>query len=57
MGISIIGLLLSDIIFILVAWFSPFLPGNYWFLLLGPVLEGALGGGCIALSLQFPLIV
>jgi hypothetical protein len=50
MGISIIGILFSDVIFILVAWFAPFLPGNYWFLLLGPVLEGALGGGCFALS-------
>jgi hypothetical protein len=44
MGISIIGLLLTDFIFIFVSFFSRKLPGGYWFLVVGPVIEGCLGG-------------
>ncbi|PCH37837.1 MFS general substrate transporter [Wolfiporia cocos MD-104 SS10] len=41
---SIIGLLMEDLAFILVCNFSELLPGGYWFLTLGPVLAGMLGG-------------
>jgi hypothetical protein len=44
LGISVIGLLLTDLNFIVVFWFAPRLPGNYWFLVAGPIVEGALGG-------------
>jgi len=44
MGISILGLLISDFNFISVALFSKHIPGGYWFLLVGNVLEGLLGG-------------
>ena len=44
MGISILGLLISDFNFIAVALFSKHIPGGYWFLLVGHVLEGLLGG-------------
>ena len=44
MGISILGLLLSDFNFIFVSLFFQYLPGNYWFLLVGPIVEGSVGG-------------
>ncbi|KXN92843.1 hypothetical protein AN958_06822, partial [Leucoagaricus sp. SymC.cos] len=44
MGISLIGLLLTDFNFIFVMTFPDIVPGGYWFLLLGPLVEGALGG-------------
>ncbi|KLO13488.1 MFS general substrate transporter [Schizopora paradoxa] len=44
MGISVIGLLVTDFNFIFVYNFSERLPGGYWFLLLGPFVEGLLGG-------------
>ncbi|PPQ99088.1 hypothetical protein CVT24_009355 [Panaeolus cyanescens] len=44
MGISILGLLFTDFNFIFVTLFSKHLPGGYWFLLAGPVVEGTLGG-------------
>ncbi|OCB86786.1 MFS general substrate transporter [Sanghuangporus baumii] len=44
LGISVIGLLFNDVVFISVFFFSKKLPGGYWFLLLGPIIEGVLGG-------------
>ena len=44
MGISIIGVLLSDLNFFVVALFPRHVPGGYWFLVVGPMVEGALGG-------------
>ncbi|KAF9053131.1 major facilitator superfamily domain-containing protein [Panaeolus papilionaceus] len=44
MGISILGLLFTDFNFIFVTLFSKHLPGGYWFLLTGPIIEGTLGG-------------
>ena len=44
MGISVIGLLLSDFNFIMVTLFPRYIPGGYWFLVVGPMVEGALGG-------------
>lgn len=44
MGISIIGLLMTDFNFIFVTKFYTKLPGGYWFLVVGPILEGILGG-------------
>jgi hypothetical protein len=53
MGISVIGLLLADFNFIFVSLFSRKLPGGYWFLVVGPVIEGCLGGQChISLLIQ-----
>jgi hypothetical protein len=46
MGISVLGLLLTDFNFIFVSMFARHLPGNYWFLVIGPIIEGSLGGGC-----------
>lgn len=37
-------MLVVDFTFILVALFSKRLPGGYWFLMLGPIVEGSLGG-------------
>ncbi|TFK36324.1 major facilitator superfamily domain-containing protein [Crucibulum laeve] len=50
MGISIVGLLLTDWNFILVAKFSKYMPGGYWFLLVGPIVEGCLGGMTSAIA-------
>lgn len=44
MGISLLGLLITDFNYINVYYFSKYLPGGYWFLLVGPVIEGVLGG-------------
>ena len=40
---SIVGLLLTELVFIITANFVDYLPGNYWFLLTGFVIEGLLG--------------
>ncbi|KAL0570808.1 hypothetical protein V5O48_011144 [Marasmius crinis-equi] len=44
LSISVIGLLLTDIIFITVYYHAEKLPGGYWFLIIGPLFEGSLGG-------------
>ena len=44
MGISILGLLANDFVFIAVTTFWKHLPGGYWLLVIGPVAEGVLGG-------------
>ncbi|KAJ3502515.1 hypothetical protein NLJ89_g8854 [Agrocybe chaxingu] len=44
MGISVLGLLFTDFIFIFVALNSKHVPGGYWFLVVGPLVEGSLGG-------------
>ncbi|KDR73681.1 hypothetical protein GALMADRAFT_251462 [Galerina marginata CBS 339.88] len=44
MGISIIALLITDFNFIMVTLFSKHIPGGYWFLVVGPAIEGLLGG-------------
>ncbi|KAF5369159.1 hypothetical protein D9615_009966 [Tricholomella constricta] len=44
LGLSVIGLLLTDFNFIFVSRNFQRLPGGYWFLLLGPLIEGSLGG-------------
>jgi hypothetical protein len=43
-GINVCGILLMDFNFIFVTLFWKRLPGGYWFLLLGPFVEGLLGG-------------
>ncbi|KAK7467283.1 hypothetical protein VKT23_004340 [Stygiomarasmius scandens] len=50
MGITVIGLIVTDAAFILVYHFSRQLPGGYWFLLIGPLLEGSLGGTTSAIA-------
>jgi hypothetical protein len=54
MGISIVGLLLTDFNFIFVSLFSSKLPGGYWFLVVGPVIEGGLGGQSYISLVQIP---
>ncbi|KAF9819793.1 hypothetical protein IEO21_01884 [Rhodonia placenta] len=44
MGFAAFGILITDFTFIFVAKFSRALPGGYHFLLLGPLVEGLLGG-------------
>lgn len=44
MGISMLGLLANDLIFIITAFFVEWLPGGYWFLILGFALDGMVGG-------------
>ncbi|KAJ8079128.1 hypothetical protein PM082_013416 [Marasmius tenuissimus] len=50
LGISVVGLLLTDLIFLLVYHYSETLPGGYWFLLIGPLVEGSLGGMTSAIA-------
>ena len=40
----IFGMIMTDLSFIVVYHFYKILPGGYWFILLGPVLDGLLGG-------------
>lgn len=51
MGISILGLLFTDFNFIMVTLNSKRVPGGYWFLVVGPVVEGILGGLCYGHSI------
>ncbi|CAA7270975.1 unnamed protein product [Cyclocybe aegerita] len=44
MGLSVLGLLFTDFIFLFVALNSKRVPGGYWFLVVGPLVEGSLGG-------------
>ncbi|KAF8077579.1 major facilitator superfamily domain-containing protein [Lyophyllum atratum] len=44
LGISVIGLLILDFNFIFVSRNFQRLPGGYWFLVLGPTVEGCVGG-------------
>lgn len=44
LSISILGVLLSNFTFIFVAWYPQYVVGGYWFLLLGPLVDGAVGG-------------
>ncbi|KAH9945899.1 MFS general substrate transporter [Epithele typhae] len=44
LGCAVIGLLIADLTFLAVFWFYDYLPGGYWFLMLGPLCEGLLGG-------------
>jgi len=44
LGIYLLGPLLTDVIFIFVMHHPDLVPGGYWFLLLGPLVEGSLGG-------------
>lgn len=44
LGVSVIGLLLTDVVFLLVYSYHQVLPGGYWFLLVGPIVEGTMGG-------------
>ncbi len=46
-----LGLLLTDMNFILVANFPTLFPGNYWFLVIGPIFEGCLGGAYLSFSI------
>ncbi|THU77812.1 MFS general substrate transporter [Dendrothele bispora CBS 962.96] len=50
MGITVIGLIVTDAAFILVYFFQRQLPGGYWFLIIGPLLEGSLGGTTSAIA-------
>ena len=47
MGISVLGLLLTDFNIIFVTLFSKHIPGGYWFLVVGPIGEGLLSGRCL----------
>ncbi|KAI6097669.1 major facilitator superfamily domain-containing protein [Pisolithus croceorrhizus] len=49
---SMTGLLLVDSIFIITANFVDFLPGGYWFLLVGFVLDGLLGSTPTAVAVN-----
>ncbi|KAJ7097761.1 major facilitator superfamily domain-containing protein [Mycena belliarum] len=44
LGLTIAGLLINDFNFILVAQNFRRIPGGYWFLIVGPIIEGCLGG-------------
>lgn len=59
MGISIIGLLLTDFNFIITTLNIKRIPGGYWFLVVGPLIEGSLGGqstACFLLLLTQTLL-
>ncbi|KAF9053900.1 MFS general substrate transporter [Hymenopellis radicata] len=50
LGISVVGLLVTDLNFLVVYTFYDRLPGGYWFLVVGPVIEGSLGGLASAMA-------
>nr|VWO98059.1 Calcium dependent mitochondrial carrier protein [Ganoderma boninense] len=44
LGCAVVGVLMMDLCFLSTFWFYKYIPGGYWFLLIGPILEGFLGG-------------
>jgi len=44
LGITVFGLLFADINFILVAKYYKYLPGGYWFFVVGGIVDGVMGG-------------
>ncbi|KAI0780685.1 major facilitator superfamily domain-containing protein [Trametes elegans] len=44
LGCSVIGVVMTDFVLIMVYYFSEQLPGGYKFLIVGPIVEGVLGG-------------
>ncbi|KAI0748590.1 MFS general substrate transporter [Daedaleopsis nitida] len=44
LGCAVVGVLTMDLCFLSVFWFYRYIPGGYWFLVLGPLVEGFLGG-------------
>lgn len=58
MSFAVFGLLMTDVNFLVVSRFHEVLPGGYWFLLVGPFLDGLLGGlYWIFISLQLRAIL
>ncbi|THG94666.1 hypothetical protein EW026_g6843 [Hermanssonia centrifuga] len=43
LSFSVFGVLVTDVVFLIVYRYYTILPGGYWFLLLGPLLDGLLG--------------
>lgn len=56
LGISLVGLLITDFSIILVYYYAQLLPGNYWFVMGGAILEGLLGGFSTAVAAQHAYI-
>ncbi|KZP29860.1 MFS general substrate transporter [Athelia psychrophila] len=52
MGINIFGPLSTDFIVLFVFLFSARLPGGYWFLIIAPIIEGAVGGASASLAAE-----
>ncbi|KAG5643210.1 hypothetical protein DXG03_001328 [Asterophora parasitica] len=50
LGFSVVGLLFTDFNFIFVSRNFQSLPGGYWFLVLGPIIEGSVGGLTAAIA-------
>ncbi|KAI1794596.1 major facilitator superfamily domain-containing protein [Ganoderma leucocontextum] len=44
LGCAVVGVLIMDLCFLSTFWFYEYIPGGYWFLLIGPIFEGILGG-------------
>lgn len=44
MGIAILGLVMNDVVLLLTATYPDKVPGGYRFLIVGPILDGLLGG-------------
>ena len=55
MRVCIFGLLMTDVNFLIVSKYYRILPGGYWFILLGPLLDGSLGGMSVTLDERFAL--
>ena len=47
-GLALVGILSTDLVFLLVYNCFERLPGGYWFLIVGSIIEGILGGETFA---------
>jgi hypothetical protein len=52
LGISVLGLAIGHLNIIFVSLFVTRLPGNYWFLMVGSIIEGLFGGESLANILE-----
>ncbi|KAG8743687.1 hypothetical protein FRC10_011560 [Ceratobasidium sp. 414] len=53
LAVATLGVLLTDMVLILVAFYADILPGGYRFLIVGSVLDGALGGWSTAAAISY----
>ena len=49
MSLAVVGMLITDATFISTAKYSRFLPGGMWFLVVGPLVDGCLGGKFVSM--------
>ncbi|KAG8734089.1 hypothetical protein FRC11_012239 [Ceratobasidium sp. 423] len=56
LALSVIGIIFTDVALILVAFYADILPGGFRFLIVGSILNGALGGFTTAMAVSYAYV-